>query len=341
MSLIGDGAGEDAVTPPRSCVAVGGQPHIAVPVFKIAQLAGIDLVHRLAVHHAVLAAPYAVVALRHKIHVWYAARHGNGACLGDACIFQNTHYHKAVRVRGVDHIAAVQPFPLSRESGNRHAVILRKSHANTGACNFQVGGGDRRPHAAVGGKLLERRRIGGCIHPQLAVFRPHRRLAAHGVTAVFRSVLFAQRHRHLAGRFHLVLHTAVLAELLRVQPFFVRPDQQIGAHGNELLGTHSFRRGQLHIDLIIVVYQLCSVHPCHGIFCDDALRTCQRCHFPPRLARTQQRISLSCQVLHVPPFSVADLPVVVVAKKGVDRLAAGGRFLQFRQEAHARILLYP
>ena len=57
-----------AAGPPR----IRRHPLIARPVFKIAQLAAVDLIHCLAVRHAVLAAPEPVAAFGDKVHIRHA-----------------------------------------------------------------------------------------------------------------------------------------------------------------------------------------------------------------------------------------------------------------------------
>ena len=52
---------------------VGGDAQKSVPVLEIAQCAAVQLIHGLAVHHAVLAAPHPVLALTHIVHIRYAA----------------------------------------------------------------------------------------------------------------------------------------------------------------------------------------------------------------------------------------------------------------------------
>ena len=318
VSQMGDGPGEYAVAAAPRGEAVGGQAHEAVPVLEVAQFAGVDLVDRLAVHQAVLAAPHPVVALGHEVHVRHGALYRQTALLGQAALAHDAHHHQIVLPGGVDHVGAVHALHAAGESLDCHAVVLLEAAVDPRPGDLQIRGGNGHPHPAVGAELLEDGHL--CVagvHPHIAVGGVRRSRLGDGVVSVGLAVPVAQRHGHGAVHGHGVLHAAVVGEILGVEILLVRPDEQVGAHADELLRAVG-RQPQIHG--IVVIYRIGPLDHGHRVFGDQPGRGRQLPHHPARAACGQHREVLRRHVLLFVPLALPDLQAVVISTEDVEHL---------------------
>ena len=141
-------------------IAVGAQARKAVPVPEIPQLAGVDLVHRLSVDDAVLAAPQAVALLHHEIHVRDGALHRHCRRLA-AHRPAHPRHRDPVLVRCLQGIESVYPLRLAAPHG--HAVPGGEAPSDTGGRHLGAYVLHLQPRAAV--IALEHRLAVRRVHP--------------------------------------------------------------------------------------------------------------------------------------------------------------------------------
>ena len=127
-------SGEGPVGAAGRGIAVGRQPRIAVPVFEVSQLAGIDGIHRLPVYDTVFAPPQPVAALHYIIHIRHGPFHRHRVRLGRQTPGQSRHHHIIVLHRP-QRKAAVEirlPAPADGDavSGGKANADARRIHAH-------------------------------------------------------------------------------------------------------------------------------------------------------------------------------------------------------------------
>ena len=170
--------------------------------------------------------------------------------------------------------------------------------------------------------------IARCVDPERTCIRILRRsrldcrrpigFSRHSAKAVLDTPTFRQAPFRL--------QTAVIREVCGIEVFLVREENGISAHGDDLLNAASGQRQTG--DGISVVVDRPVVHIEQGVFRNEALRIRSGGIGAAFCPRSQNRIVVRGQILHVVEFSVPDAEVVVVAPEDVGHLPGGVQLLQ-------------
>ena len=291
-------------------IAVGGQSREAVPVFEVPQLAGIDGVHRLAVHDAVFAPPQPVAAFHHIVHVRHGPLHRHRLRLGRQPAGQRRH-HQAVLLCGPQLEAAVQR--LLPASADGYAVPGPEAHADPGGV---------KPHAhvvhlhpAVLAILPQGRFLPAGVQPQAAAFRLLRGGVRRQIPAVRGAVGPTQGEGYLPLGDALIFQAAEIRQVLGVDVQLVRPDQQPRTHADQLLLSlrqHQPRRAAVYIQGV-------PVHPDKPVLGGQAPGSGNASRYPPGAAHRQGGIPLGAQVLHLPEAALLPSGPPVQSREPIHR----------------------
>ena len=278
-------AGKRPVAAHAHGVAVGRQPSKAVPVGRIAQLAGVNLVFLAA------APPQPVVALHHIVQLRGLAlqRHR----VGLACRFvQKAHHHNRVVRRLLQQHLAVQVGPHAvQHPAHRHGVTFRQVPANAGGAYHHIGGRYRVPQLGGGAVLFQAVRVAAGTQPVFC--RVLRFGFAHGIIAVRRAVRFAQGKVHSPVR-HILLPNGIHRAVRRVVPHPVREHDQPCPH------AHKGFFAIAHIGHgLAAVIQLPVLRPRQRRLGAQPAGVLQGIQFGARAARGHQGVALACHVFHL------------------------------------------
>ena len=304
-------------------VAVSTQSRKAVPVPKVPQLAGVDLIHRLAVDDTVLAAPQPVSLLHHKVHIRHGTQHRHHGGLTVQRPAQRRHYQPIVAHR----LQYVQPVHLRRPApGQRHAVPGGEPSPDVGRADLGTHILHLQPRAAVIPPHHALRPAG--VQPQIPRLRLTRRIRPHRIVPQCRAVPVAQGKRHLTAGLSCVLKTSPVGEIPRVDIHLVRPYQQIRAHVHQpLVPVCEHRLGLRPVDI-----QRRAVHPHQRLPAQKAVRLGQRCHHAAFGPHLQRRIAAAPQILHVPHTARAAAGPPIQSRELLHRQPLAALRLQLRKK---------
>ena len=225
-----------AAGPPR----IRRHPLVARPVFKIAQLAAVKLVHRLPVRHTVLAAPEPVAAFGDKVHIRHTPGRLHRPARDLRCLVDQPHDDDRTLVCAVYNLAAVQLFELlvPGKPGDLNAVILFEALADAVRRQLHIHRRHGHPLPRGLGPLLDGVQTPRRVQPILPVRRAFRLRRLR--EAQCQRLPVRKTQRHADRRFRrvdriLMPHVPVVGIILRVEVNSVWEDTQIRAHGHELL----------------------------------------------------------------------------------------------------------
>ena len=285
---------------------------VALPVLKIAQLAAVDLIDGLAVHHTVLAAPQPVPALGDEVHAWDLPRRLHHPARHLRRLIDEADDHDIALSHVVQDLAAVELLDLlvSAEARKLNAVILLETSTDAIGRKLQIHRRHGYPLARRLRPLLERVELAGRVEPVLPIRR----------TLRLAGLLIAHRQRRPVDKTQgnvnvracrvdgvLLSHVSVVGILLGVEVDPVREDAQVRAHGNELLFPRRDRHGRhirLHRSAVDIKHLV--LHPAQRILRQNALHPLDRLRRPPPWPRREQRILVRRQILHVVKLPVRE-----------------------------------
>ena len=239
---MGHRAGERAVRTHRSCPAVGGDTHKAIPVFEIPQLRAVDLVNRLTVFpDAVAAAPEPVTRLHHKVHFRHLPQNLHfslGSQLGQLTPDQPVHQKEVISLIP-DHMSAVQR--RHPDTGEGHPVILAEGFSDTGSGDLHPCILHRHPAYRFGILKIS---AGAGIQPEIPVFGVCRLCSGYRRPRHALPGRSTGLKDHIAVRSKFPVDGSEIRQIQGVDPLSVRQDDHIRPHGHQLL--RRIRQTKLH-----------------------------------------------------------------------------------------------
>ena len=310
---------------------------VALPVLEVSQLAAIKLVHGIAVHHAILAAPEPVSALGHIVHLRHAPRGLYRPARQLRRLVDKAHDHDVALRHVVENVRAVERFHLltSGQPAHLDSIELGKSLSDAVRRELEIDRRHRHPLRGCRRILLQRVHAPARVNPVLAVCRVLRLVALRIAHRDCRAVHRAERNAELPARAkrHAVCvpHVSVVRILFRVEVNAVREDAQIRTHRHDLLlSRRDVHRRHVRRHGIARNVELLVVNPAQRVARGERLRAVQLPVKAPPRPRAEQRIVLRAQILHVVKLAVPDFEVVVVASEYLRRDGALFRVGQCR-----------
>ena len=296
---------------------------VALPVLEVPKLAAIKLVHGLAVHHAILAAPEPVSALGHIVHVRHAPLGLYRPARQLRCLVDKAHDHDVALRHVVENVRAVERFHLltSGQPAQLDSIVLGKSLSDAVRRELEIDRRHRHPLRGCRRVLLQRVHASARVDPVLAVCRVLRLIALRIAHRDCRAVHRAERNAELPARAkrHAVCvpHVAVVRILFRVKVNAVREDAEIRAHRHDLLlPARDLHRRHILCHRIAGDVELLVVDPAKRIPRDKRLRAVQLPVKAPLRPLAQKRVVLRAQIFHVVKLAVSNFEIVVVPSEG-------------------------